>query len=204
MKFRTAGWVFAAMLTLSVAGATQAQDQSGAVFMRFAILALTDEDDVRHQIEDQLVTTLRAGNYDAVASYTLMPDLDSFQNGSARVQLMGQGIQAALVMRPVDVSLNSPEASARLRLAPEEVNSLTRFIQAYRGDDFSLGTIVQMAGFLLDSRQSNLFWHGVIWLDNPAETQQDYIDKIVDLAEFNLNQSRGAIRQQLGYPPLRQ
>jgi hypothetical protein len=173
------------------------------VFLKFAVMALADQDDTRREFENQLVVRLRDDRYDATASYALIPDLEALGSNSVRQALLDVGIHAILILRPLEVAEGVALSPADLRLNPEEFTSVSRFISAYRGHDFDLRTVVQIAGFMLDPDASRLFWHGVIWLDDPVETQQNRIDRIVDLVQFNLNQSRSALREQLGYPPLR-
>lgn len=178
---------------------TLAQEQQQ--FLRFTVMALSDNPASRRTYENQLVVRLSEDRYDVVASNELIPDLNAIQSTQVRSQLLASGVQAILILRPLELPEEAALSASQLQMSPGEFTSVSQFINAYRGDNFDVRTIVQIAGFLLERDQSRLFWHGVIWLDDTVETEQNRIDKIVDLVQFNLNNSRSAIRAQLGLPP---
>ena len=176
--------------------------QEQAQYLRFAVMALSDNKASRVEFENQLVNRMAENRYDAVASYALIPDLDTLQSMPVRTRMLDAGVQAILILRPLEVPEGDILTPQQLQISPDEFSSVSRFISAYRGDSFEVRTVVQIAGFLLDRDASRLFWHGVIWLDDSVETEQNRIDKIVDLVQFNLDNSRNALRLQLGLPTL--
>ncbi len=195
-------WVFLLpllfLLTTSFGHAQQEQQ-----FLRFALLALTDDDQSRREFENQLVIRLQEDRFDAVASFELLPDPRGMAPGAVRRRLLDSGVQAVLILRPLELAEGTTLSPGQLQMSPGEFTSVSRFISGYRGDKFAVRTVVQIAGFLLQRDASQLFWHGVIWLDDTVETEQNRIDRIVDLVQFNLNNSRSALRAQLGFPALR-
>lgn len=170
--------------------------------LRFTVMALSDSNESRRAFENQLVNRLSEDRYDVIASYELISDLNTVRTDQIRSRLLESGIQAILILRPLEMAEGVELSAAQLQMSPGEFTSVSQFISAYRGDNFEIRTIVQIVGFLLQNDGVRLFWHGTIWLDDTVETEQNRIDKLVDLVQFNLNNSRSALRAQLGLPPL--
>ena len=170
--------------------------------LRFTVMALSDSNESRRAFENQLVNRLSEDRYDVIASYELISDLNTVRTDQIRSRLLESGIQAILILRPLEMAEGVELSAAQLQMSPGEFTSVSQFINAYRGDNFEIRTIVQIVGFLLQNDGVRLFWHGTIWLDDTVETEQNRIDKLVDLVQFNLNNSRSALRAQLGLPPL--
>jgi hypothetical protein len=170
-------------------------------FLRFSVMALSESESSRRAFENQLVIRLSENRYDVIPSYDLIPDLVEMQTTQVRSLLLASGVQAILILRPLELPEGTALSAQQLQMNPGEFTSVSQFINAYRGDSFDIRTIVQIAGFLLERDQSRLFWHGVIWLEDTVEKEQNRIDKIVDLVQFNLDNSRSALRAQLGLPP---
>ena len=204
--FKQSTWwrLFPLLVLTSCLGQTATQTSTETVYLHFAVLAMTSDTNTRRMLEDQLVARLLQDNYDAVPSYTLMPNVDEFPPAEVRRELLQHGIQAILLLRPEAINGEVSISTARDYLSPTAYNSVAEFVSAYRGDNLETQAVVHVAGFLLDQQRSRLFWQGVIWLDDPVTNQVEGVGKIADLVQYNLNQSRGALRQQLGYPPLTQ
>ena len=165
-------------------------------------MAMVENNESRRAFENQLVVRLSEDDYDAVASYELIQDLNDIPSSEVRNQLLDNDVQAILILRPQELPEGMPISAQQLQISPQEFSSVSRFITAYQGDNLNISTIVQIAGFLLERDGSRLFWHGVIWLDDAVESEQNRFDKLVDLVQFNLNNSRNVLRLQLGLPPI--
>ncbi|MAM70844.1 MAG: hypothetical protein CMP91_06885 [Gammaproteobacteria bacterium] len=181
-------------------GLMQAQDNNQ--YLRFTVMAMAPDLETRMIFEDELVRVLREDDYDVVASHTLVPEISPAVSLEVRQALIEAGIQAALVLRPLATGNDASITAAQEALSQQTYTSLAAFINDYRGHNFESQAVVHVLGFLLDPQQSRLFWQGVIWLDDTVETQEQAIEKLVELVQFNLNQSRTVLRHQLGLPPL--
>lgn len=176
--------------------------QEAPQYLRFSVIAMAPDFGTRVAFEDALVSMLRLDNYDAVSSHTVLPVEIPVEQFVARDLLLQAGIHAVLILRPLASGEGGSITAAQAALPPESYGSLSAFIQDYRGDNFESQAVVHVMGFLLDEQQSHLFWQGVVWLDESVDTQQEAVDRLVTLVRFNLNQSRPALRQYLGLPPL--
>lgn len=180
----------------------QVQAQETPQYLRFSVIAMAPYFATRVAFEEALVSMLRLDNYDAVPSHSVLPVEIPAEQSAARELLLDAGIHAVLVLQPLASGEGGSITAAQAALSPESYGSLSSFISDYRGDNFESQAVVHVMGFLLDEQQSRLFWQGVVWLDESVDTQQEAIDKLVNLVRFNLNQSRPALRQYLGFPPL--
>ncbi len=181
---------------------TPLQAQEAPQYLRFSVIAMAPDFGTRVAFEDALVSMLRLDDYDAVSSHTVLPVNIPAAPSAARDLLLQADIHAVLVLRPLASVAGGSITAAQASLSPESYGSLSAFIRDYRGDNFESQAVVHVMGFLLEEQQSQLFWQGVVWLDESVDTQQEAIDRLVTLVRFNLNQSRPALRQYLGLPPL--
>lgn len=176
--------------------------QNVDVRVKFAVIALDTDGATRISFEDQLAQALVVDNYDAVASYTLLPDISDITDPSLREKLLNNGINLVMVLRPVDIGTTATIESVQGHLRPDDYGSIQEFVEGYRGDNFNTQAVIHIAGFLFDAERSMTFWQGVLWLDEEVDSQEQGIDKLIELVLFNLNQSRGSLRKRLGLPPL--
>ncbi|HEB27370.1 MAG TPA: hypothetical protein ENI05_06290 [Porticoccus sp.] len=191
---------------LLLGGYVYAETQQGAgstdKLLKFTVVALSKEHSIRRDFENELVKNLRANNYDAIASYSLLPDISSLHDPALRLKLQEEGIQGVLLLRPIDIGEQASIQSAQKQIAPKAYNTIEAFVTDYRGGDFSTQAVVQVSGFLLSEAHTANFWQGIIWLDDNVKTREEGIEKLSDLVLSNLNASRGYLRKRLGFKPL--
>lgn len=191
---------------LLLGGYVYAETQQGAgrtdQLLKFTVVALSKEHNIRRDFENELVKKLRANNYDAITSYSLLPDISSLRDPELRLKLQEEGIQGVLLLRPIDIGEQASIQSAQKQIAPRAYDSIEAFVTDYRGGDFSTQAVVQVSGFLLSEAHTANFWQGIIWLDDSVETRQEGIEKLSELVLSNLNASRGYLRKRLGFKPL--
>ena len=185
-----------------VSAGTQQGVGSTDQLLKFTVVALSKEHNIRRDFENELVKNLRENNYDAVTSYSLLPNISNLRDPALRLKLQEEGIQGVLLLRPIDIGEQASIQSAQKQIAPKTYNTIETFVTDYRGDDFSTQAVIQVSGFLLSEAHTANFWQGIIWLDDTVETRQEGIEKLSDLVLSNLNASRGYLRKRLGLQPL--
>jgi len=170
--------------------------------LKFTVVALSKESDIRHSFENELVKNLKANQYNAVASHLLIADLPDFSKPDVYKRLREKGIQGVLLLMPIDVGEQASIKSAQQRVWSTTYDSIEAFVNGYRGGNFNTQAVVQVSGFLITDNKSSNFWQGVIWLDDTVKTRQEGIEKLSGLVLSNLNASRAYLRKLLGLEPL--
>jgi len=192
----------AAVLVLSVlatSGAGLAQEE--IITLKAALVALTDDVGLRTRFEDSLAAKARQNNYDAVASYPIVPDVDDIDSRRFTRELREAGVGVVLMMRPAAVGEGSSLAAVRDAVSPQIYADMRRFageISPSAGDD--LFAVVHLGIYLLNDDGPELLSAGAVWLDEQAETQQESIEQLQELVLTNVNAVRGPIREHLGLP----
>jgi hypothetical protein len=170
--------------------------------LKFTVVALSKESDIRQSFENELVKNLKANQYNAVASHLLIADLPDFSKPDVYKRLREKGIQGVLLLMPIDVGEQASIKSAQQRVWSTTYDSIEAFVNGYRGGNFNTQAVVQVSGFLITDNKSSNFWQGVIWLDDTVKTRQEGIEKLSGLVLSNLNASRAYLRKLLGLEPL--
>ena len=173
------------------------------VTYRSAIIALTEDTELRRLFEDSLVTKARDNRYDAVTSYDIVSDVAALDDDSIISTLSSSGVEAVLMLRPAAIGAGSSLESVRNAVSP----SLFSDMQAFANEISSSGSddliaVVHMAIYTLGEGDAQLISAGAVWLDEPVESQVQGIDRLQDLILSNVNGVRPAIREHLGLPPL--
>jgi hypothetical protein len=168
-----------------------------------AIVALTDDPDLRAQFETSLAVKAREHDYDAVTSYDLVPDVDDVSDRGFADTLAANGVQAVLMLRPAAIGAGSSLEAVRNEVSEDLYANMRKFareVSSSSGDD--LIAVVHMAIYTLTGGQPNLISAGAVWLDEPVENQTEGIARLQDLMLRNVDAVRPAIRQHLGLAPL--
>jgi hypothetical protein len=192
--------VFAVLTTTLLCELALSQE---VVRYRSAVVALTDDAELRRTFEDSLVARAREHNYDAVTSYDLEPNVQSVDRDRFLRTLASNGVQAVLMLRPAAIGAGSSLESVRNEVSPELFNDMQQFAQevsASGGEN--LIAVVHMAVYLLGEDDPQLISAGAVWLDEPVENQAEGINRLQDLMLANVDAVRPAIREHLGLPPL--
>lgn len=173
------------------------------VRLHSAVVVLTDDPELRADVENRLVAKARENNYDAVVSYDIVPDIRDADRRSFLKNLSDQGIQAVLMARPSAVGAGSSLESVRGEVSPETLQRMRDFAREVSDtstDD--LVAVIHLAIYALLDGESALMSSGAVWLDEEVEDQDEGIDRLIDLVAANINTVRPALRIHLGLPPL--
>jgi hypothetical protein len=174
-------------------------------FYRIAMVALTEDPQVREDFEDGLVDKARAFDYDAMTSYDIVPDVTDLDNKDIVSRLADAGVQSVVMMKPAAVGPGSTLESVRDEVSSDvyaNMRSFAREISPTHDDD-EMVAVIHTAIYMIRGTGAELLTSGAVWLDRPVETQEEGIDKLQDLIVANMNKARPAIRQYLGLPPLK-
>lgn len=171
--------------------------------LKSATVVLTDDPELRASVETRLVTVARANNYDAVTSFDFAPNVDDINNRDFVAALEREGIQTVLMLRPAAIGEDSSLESVRASLAPETFDVMREFAgQVSRVDPDHLIAVVHMAIYTIRDGRAELLSAGAVWLDEEVESQDEGIDRLIDLVLYNVDAVRPALRRRLGLPPL--
>ncbi len=192
------------LLACCIAG-IQSAGSAEPRFYRIAMVALSEDPEVRREFEDGLVRKAKAFNYDAVTSYDIVPEVTELDNRDVVSRLSEAGVQSVVMMKPAAVGAGSTLESVRDEVPSEvyaNMRSFAREISPTHDTD-ELVAVIHTAIYMVRGKGAELLTSGAVWLDQPVETQEEGIDKLQDLIVANMNKARPAIRQYLGLPPLR-
>lgn len=184
---------------------TSATLSQEVVVYQSAIVALTEDSELRQLFEDSLAAKARENRYDAVPSYDLVPDVASLDDADIISTLSSNGIEAVLMLRPAAIGAGSSLESVRDAVSPSMFSDMRTFANLIsRSGSDDLIAVVHMAIYTLGEGDAQLISAGAVWLDESVESQAQGIDRLQDLILSNVNGVRPAIREHLGLPPLPQ
>lgn len=172
---------------------------------KLAMVALTDDAEGRANFEDGLAAKFRDNNYDAVASYDIIPEVTDLDNADVVKRLSDAGIQAVLMMRPAAVGPGSSLEAVKNEVSQDVYANMRAFARRISPshDDDELIAVIHTAIYTLRKNRVELLSSGAVWLDEPVETRDEGIEKLQHLIVVNMNKARPAIRRYLGLPPLK-
>lgn len=197
MAFRSV--VVALAFTLA-AGLAHAQQP---ITYKSAIVALTDDSELRTQFEDTLAAKARAHEYDAVASHTIVPEIRDARSDRFLEALSKLGIEAVLMLRPAAVGAGSSLESVKNEVSPKLYADMQKFAKKVNSSgNQDLIAVVHMAIYIVKGGKPELMSSGAVWLDEPVTDRQQAIDRLQNLMLSNVDAVRPAIRTRLGLPPL--
>lgn len=171
---------------------------------RLAMVALTEDADVRVEFEDGLAAKFRANDYDAVASHGIIPDVTDLDNADIVRRLSEAGVQGIVMMKPAAVGPGSSLKSVRDEVDSEVYANMRAFAREISPshDEDDLIAVIHTASYFIRGKRAELLSSGAVWLDKPVETQEEGIAKLQDLIVANMNKARPAIREYLRMPSL--
>jgi hypothetical protein len=171
---------------------------------RLAVVALAADPATREVFEDGLAAKLRADNYDAVASHTIIPAVTDFDDFGLASRLEEAGIQAIVMARPAEVGPGSSLESVKGQIPESDYADMRAFASrispAHDADD--LVAVVHAGFYMIRDSRVELLSSGAVWLDEPVASREEDIDKLQDLIVQNMNRARPAAREYLGLPPI--
>jgi hypothetical protein len=192
-----------AFAALALSGAN-AQQGERIVRYKAAVVALTDDAELRKSFEDSLVAKAREHDYDAVTSYGIEPNVTRVDRNQFLRALAANGIQAVLMLRPAAIGAGASLESVRGEVSDELLRDMRQFAQQVGsgGSADDLVAVVHMAIYVLRDGDPRLVSSGAVWLDEEVESREQGIERLQELIAANVDAVRPAIRMRLGLPPL--
>ena len=188
----------------SLIAATAYSQQPPATF-KSAVVALTEDAELRQSFESELVAIAKSHAYDAVTSYDITSDVQSLDTDEFLQALASRGIQAVLMVRPAAVGEGASLESVRNEVSNRTFADMQRFAKRPSGPGTDeLIAVVHLAIYTLTAKKPELVSAGAVWLDEPVTDRADGIKRLQGLILANVDAVRPSIRRHLGLPPLPQ
>lgn len=203
MRGKAMTWRIALVL-VSVVLAAEAALPEPVMRYRLAMVALTEDSDVRVTFEDGLAAKFRANDYDAVASHDIVANVTDLDNADIVRRLSEAGVQGIVMMKPAAVGPGSSLKSVRKEVSKDVYANMRAFAKEISPsqDEDDLIAVIHTASYIIRGKRAELLSSGAVWLDQPVETQEEGIEKLQDLIVANMNKARPAFREYLKMPPL--
>ena len=170
---------------------------------RSAVVALSEDPELRRDFETRLVERARLNNYDAVTSFDIEPDVRGIDDRGFVDELREHGFQSVLMLRPAAVGEGSSIDSVRASIDAgvfERIREFAGEVSQSGPDD--LIAVVHMAIYTIDDDGAHLISGGAVWLDEPNPSRAEGIERLQNLILANVDGVRPALREHLGLPPL--
>ena len=191
-------------LLASLAAATAHSQQQPATF-KSAVVALTEDAELRQSFETEVVAIAKTHAYDAVTSYDITSDVKSLDTEEFLDALASRGIQAVLMVRPAAVGEGASLESVRNEVSNRTFSDMQRFARRPSGPGADeLIAVVHLAIYTLVDKKPELVSAGAVWLDEPVADRAEGIKRLQGLILANVDAVRPSIRRHLGLPPLPQ
>lgn|SRR5690606_19538164 len=193
-----------AIASWAVVSGALAQRQAPIVRYKAAVVALTDDAELRKAFEESLVVKAREHDYDAVTSYEIEPNVTRVDRNQFLKALAANGIQAVLMLRPAAIGAGASLESVRGEVSDELLRDMQQFARQVSdsGHPDDLVAVVHMAIYVIRSGEPRLVSSGAVWLDEEVESREQGIERLQELIAKNVDAVRPAIRMRLGLPPL--
>ena len=171
--------------------------------LKSAIVVLSAEPELRAEFEDGLVARALELDYNAVASYEMIPDVTDVDDPDFIRRMVSNGVGAVLMVKPAAVGPGTTLESVRDSVSPSTYANMQAFARELSptGDDDVLA-VVHLGLYLLSVHGAELISSGAVWLDEPNPSREEGIRRLQNLIVANVNNLRPAIREHLGLPPL--
>jgi hypothetical protein len=178
----------------------EAQD---VVTLKSAVVALAAEPELRAEFEDGLVEKARDLQYNAVPSYDLVADVTDVDDRDFIKRMLTSGVGAVLMVRPASVGPNASLESVKEAVSPTVYANMRAFAREIsRSEESDILAVVHLAIYLISIDGAELIGSGAVWLDEPAPSRDEAIERLQNLIVANVDGVRPAIRDHLGLPPL--
>ena len=171
---------------------------------KLAMVTLVEDPATRAAFEDGLAAKFRANDYDAVASYDIIPAVSDLGNTDIVRRLSAAGVQGIVMMKPAAVGEGSSLESVKNEISSDiyaDMRAFAREISPGTGED-DLVAVVHTAIYMIRDKRVEMLSAGAVWLDEPVDTPEEGIGKLQDLIVLNMNKMRPAVREYLGLPPI--
>ncbi len=194
----------ASVLLLAVWLTHPALAQQSSATVKAAVVALTEDTELRDSFERQLVALARTRGYDAVTSYDITRDIRDISDERFVEDLRSRGVQAVLMLRPASVGEGSSLESVRGEVSPRLFADMQRYARRVSdtGPD-DLIAVVHLGIYMITSGRPEPISSGAVWLDEPVTDRAEAVERLQLLIANNVDAVRPAIREHLGLEPLR-
>jgi hypothetical protein len=173
------------------------------VTLKSAVVALAAEPALRSEFEEGLVEKARELQYNAVPSYDLVPDVTDVDDRDFIKRMLTSGVGAVLMVRPASVGANASLESVKDAVSPTVYANMRAFAgEISRSGEADILAVVHLAIYLISIDGAELIGSGAVWLDEPAPSRDEAIERLQNLIVANVDGVRPAIRDHLGLPPL--
>jgi hypothetical protein len=191
-----------ALLAIAACGVFPAGAQD-LVTLKSAVIALAAEPQLRAEFEDGLVEKARALKYNAVPSYDVVPDVTDVDDRDFIKRMLTNGVGAVLMVRPASVGANASLESVKEAVSPTVYANMRAFARELsRTGEADILAVVHLAIYLISIDGAELIGSGAVWLDEPAPSREEAMERLQNLIVANVDGVRPAIRDHLGLPPL--
>ena len=139
-----------------------ALDRGPAQFRKVSVVGISADRQIRHRFEDLFITRLRVQDFEAVTSYSLVPDLVKVENRQVLIdQILEQRIQGVISVRVVDLKGTDDDAwSSAWNDGLEAGTTLRQVIDATLEQDNSKASKLGLEVALWDAQTWKCLWAG--------------------------------------------
>jgi hypothetical protein len=187
---------------LGIAVCASGQGRENRIY-KTAVVALTDDPQLRADFERQLAAKAREHNYDAVTSYDLVPTVTDVDNREFVDTMLANKVDVVLLLRPAAIGPGSSLDSVRKEVSAKTLTDMRGFAKKVSdsdGDD--LIAVVHMAVYLFYTRDPVVISSGAVWLDEPVQDRAEGIARLQDLVLETMDAARPAIRRYYRLAPV--
>lgn len=180
---------------LGIAIAAFGQGRENRVY-KAAVVALTQDPALRGDFERQFVAKAREHNYDAVASYDLVPTITDVRNKAFVDTMLANKVDLVLLVRPAAIGPGASLDSVRKEVSAKTLTDMRDFakkVSDSNGND--LIAVIHQAVYLFYGRDPEVISSGAVWLDEPVQDRAEAIARLQDLMLENLDAARPNIRR---------
>jgi hypothetical protein len=180
---------------LGIATAALGQGRENRIY-KAAVVALTQDAALRADFERQFVVKAREHNYDAVASYDLVPTITGVRDKKFVDTMLANKIDIVLLVRPAAIGPDASLDSVRKEVSAKTLTDMRDFakkVSNSNGDD--LIAVIHQAVYLFYGREPEVISSGAVWLDEPVQDRAEAIARLQDLMIENLDAARPNIRR---------
>jgi hypothetical protein len=180
---------------VGIATATFGQGRENRIY-KAAVVALTEDPALRADFERQFVAKAREHDYDAVASYELVPTVTDVRDREFVDTMLANKTDIVLLVRPAAIGPGASLDSVRKEVSAKTLTDMRDFakkVSNSTGDD--LIAVIHMAVYLFYGRDPEVISSGAVWLDEPVSDRAEAIARLQDLMLENLDAARPGIRR---------
>jgi hypothetical protein len=180
---------------LCIATSALGQGRENRIY-KGVVVALTQDPALRADFERQFAAKAREHNYDAVASYDLVPTLTDVRSKAFVDMMLANKIDLVLLVRPAAVGPGASLDSVRKEVSAKTLTDMRDFakkVSNSNGND--LIAVIHQAVYLFYGREPEVISSGAVWLDEPVQDRAEAISRLQDLMLENLDAARPGIRR---------